>query len=333
MSVDRTMNSKEYAGRLFRKKFMDGREPLLGDCSEGQLTAQGAEELRDLGADFATAYINTGFLSSRLDPSQVYVRSTNIDRTFESAINLMLGLYPLTDDVCTIADVLNIYTLDEETEDMYPPSTGQCPKLDAILAARAHQPDWVQRLNAMKPTAAYLETLWKLKDGSITDWTAFLDLFEARLYAGAPPLVGITQDIIDSVLNVSSYELHALADSVEAQRLIIGRFIGEILSNIKNKISGLITQKFYLLSGHDTTLGPVLSALQAFGPYGWPPYASHIVIELLSDVSGNYFVTVTYNSQKLVLPGCGQFICTLDNFTKLIQPVIPDNWNTECTQQ
>jgi hypothetical protein len=327
------MNSKEYAGRLYRKKFMDGREPLLGDCSEGQLTAQGAEELRVLGADFANAYISTGFLSTTLDPSQVYVRSTNIDRTFESAINLMLGLYPVTDAVCTLADVLNIYTLDELTENMYPPSTGQCPKLDAIIAARFQQPDWQQRINAMKPTAQYLESLWKLPPGSITDWTAFLDLFEARLYAGAPPLVGITQTIIDSVLNTSSYELHAMGDSLEAQRLGIGRFIGEILTNIKNKISGSITQKFYLLSGHDTTVGPVLSAFQAFAPFGWPPYASHIVIELLSDSSSNYFVTVTYNSQKLILPGCGQFICTLDNFTKLLQPVIPDDWNTECNQQ
>jgi len=266
-------------------------------------------------------------------PSQVYVRSTNIDRTFESAINLLLGLYPISDDVCTISDVLNIYTLDDSTENMYPPDTGQCPKLDAISLARSQQPDWIQRMNAMKPTAQYLESLWKLPAGSITDWTNYLDLFEARLYAGAPPLVGVNQGLIDSVLNISSFVLHALADTPEAQRLIIGRFVGELLTNIKNKISGSITQKFYLLSGHDTTIAPILSSLQSFGPYGWPPYSSHIVIELLSDDSGNYFVTVTYNSQKLVLPGCGDFICTLGNFTKLIQPVIPDDWTTECNTQ
>uniref|UniRef100_A0A3B4A5N3 Uncharacterized protein n=1 Tax=Periophthalmus magnuspinnatus TaxID=409849 RepID=A0A3B4A5N3_9GOBI len=67
---------------------------LTGGSFAGQLTTLGMQQLYELGKRLRQRYIeDSPFLSPAFSPSEVYVRSTNIWRTIESAKCLVAGLF------------------------------------------------------------------------------------------------------------------------------------------------------------------------------------------------------------------------------------------------
>ena len=85
-------------------------------------------------------------------------------------------------------------------------------------------------------------------------------------------------------------------------------------------------------SAHDTTCGLFLSAFQVLKD--WPPYASHIVMELYSDPQNNWYVKFMYNDQVMHLPGCSTSsdLCDYQTFSDLAYKSVmtPQNWTAEC---
>ncbi|CAM9307241.1 unnamed protein product, partial [Laminaria digitata] len=70
----------------------------------------------------------------------------------------------------------------------------------------------------------------------------------------------------------------------EAAALSLYPFTREILTNMRDVLSGKSAMKFALFSGHDTVIAPLLAALGAYD-CRWPPYASHVAFELWSKPS------------------------------------------------
>ena len=52
-----------------------GGEPLNGNCSVGQLTTIGFHQQQVNGGSLRKAYVDTGFLSDVISPSEIYLRS------------------------------------------------------------------------------------------------------------------------------------------------------------------------------------------------------------------------------------------------------------------
>src|SRR5690349_16498910 len=103
-----------------------------GNCEVGQLTNRGTAQTRQVGQDLRRVYVDQlGFLSSRLDTEDVYVRNTYMTRTKMTAENFLNGLYPLNtrakDDVIT----LNTYPSQIETLAL---NTVVCPNLTALYS-------------------------------------------------------------------------------------------------------------------------------------------------------------------------------------------------------
>jgi hypothetical protein len=72
----------------------------------------------------------------------------------------------------------------------------------------------------------------------------------------------------------------------------MGFFLGELVEVIEKRVQdGVKLPNYYLYSGHDSTVGPLSATLGAFDGY-WPPYCSHIEIELWAD-EGNIFIVYT----------------------------------------
>jgi hypothetical protein len=86
----------------------------------GQLTEKGAAQLHDLGAALRVRYVYQadGFLPRILNPSDMSVRATPVQRCFQSAAALLLGLYPAELRAATATRV-PIYSRDPGTETMW----------------------------------------------------------------------------------------------------------------------------------------------------------------------------------------------------------------------
>lgn len=80
-------------------------------------------------------------------------------------------------------------------------------------------------------------------------------------------------------------------------------------------------ERLLLMSGHDTTIMPLLVTLIGNGMDRWPPYLSNVVIELWEKKGSRgsedgHFVRLFYNQEELHLegaaPGANNHILFLD---------------------
>lgn len=93
------------------------RGPVLaGWCRPGQLTVQGRRDLAAVGTKLRKRYVDElKFLSPEYVPEEVLVRSTDVERTLESAVSLLEALFPAND----LTPAVNIRALKEHDENMF----------------------------------------------------------------------------------------------------------------------------------------------------------------------------------------------------------------------
>lgn len=101
--------------------------------------------------------------------------------------------------------------------------------------------------------------------------------------------------------------------------------------DIRNDVKD--TPNFLMLSGHDSTIAPLLTALQVFDKE-WPNYASSVIFELRQGQSKD-FINILYRNPtevvNLTLPNC-DFDCDFGSFQKLLAPIRVgiNDWDKEC---
>ncbi len=88
-------STQAFDNQLYRKTYIAQNSPatLVGNCSQGQLTNTGANMLRATGQWLREKL--DGFLPETWDDSRMYARSTDIDRTYESAGQLLVVVFSL----------------------------------------------------------------------------------------------------------------------------------------------------------------------------------------------------------------------------------------------
>ena len=127
------------------------------------------------------------------------------------------------------------------------------------------------------------------------------------------------------------------------RRLGAGRLLGDLRDQIVGRATGKDNAgiKVALFGAHDTTLGALLASVGAFD-HKWPPFTSHIEIEtfeslhkdgIMARILGrkDHFVRVKYNDRIMSLPACAnRELCTLAEFTRLVDTLVPQDWQEEC---
>ncbi|KAJ2467349.1 hypothetical protein GGI02_004065 [Coemansia sp. RSA 2322] len=127
----------------------------------------------------------------------------------------------------------------------------------------------------------------------------------------------IDDEFIARVSQMSALEyMHSMLKSTELTRMQIGSFVHELTGNIVHAVEtdrGTLSDrqpspKMGIYSGHDSTLGPLLSVFgdeftspstQAPIEFMWPPYASSMRIELLKDTKTPCPATLPHWAGKL----------------------------------
>jgi len=101
---------------------------------------------------------------------------------------------------------------------------------------------------------------------------------------------------------------------------------------MQRAIDGRRETKMHLFSGHDTTLMPLLHALDIHDSR-WPPYAASITFELYKDErNSEHYVRVLYLNEEQTLPACGKALCPLPQFKQAMSKFLieKDHYKEQC---
>uniref|UniRef100_A0A1A8F6Y2 Acid phosphatase 6, lysophosphatidic n=1 Tax=Nothobranchius korthausae TaxID=1143690 RepID=A0A1A8F6Y2_9TELE len=287
---------------------------LSGGSFPGQLTTMGMQQLYELGERLRKRYVEEKpFLSNTYIPTEVYVRSSNIVRTIESAKCLLAGLFQQKQTA-----TVSILTTDAESEILYPNFHG-CKLLKILSSHR-----WAE-LSTLPGIAADLQRIQSalgIAAHRHVDFVLIRDDMVARETHGLPCPPALTSWRSTVEQRAVDVMCHIYQPSKrENLQLCVGPLLHQLLDNMEKKLQGsssASTRKLFLYSVHDTTLIPCLMALGLFD-MRWPPYAADLTLELHQNrQTSEPFVKVTYLGQDQLIPGCSGVYCPLQEFKQAL---------------
>ncbi|CAI9607048.1 unnamed protein product [Staurois parvus] len=306
----------------------------------GQLTQIGMQQHWELGQALRERY--KGFLNESYNRHEIYVRSTDVDRTLMSAESNLAGLYPPEGSQVFHPNLtwqpIPVHTVPESKERLLKFPLLPCPKYIKLQEETRHSPEYI---NMTRDNLEFLQMVANetgLSDCSLESvWTISDILFcEAKHNLSLPSWA--TPEVVKRLGELKNFGFRFLFGIIEQEkkaRLQGGVLVAQILKNITaaahNSTGGL---KLIAYSSHDTTLGALQMALDVYNGKQ-APYASCHIFELYEENSGNFTVEMYFRNDShhppypLTLPGCVHS-CPLDKFHDLLQAVITKDWEKEC---
>ncbi|KAK4037247.1 prostatic acid phosphatase isoform X2 [Daphnia magna] len=310
--------------------------------SWGQLTKEGKDRHFKLGQLNRERY--EGFLSESYDPDEIYVRSSDVDRTLMSAQCHLAGLYPPTNQTNQtwnpdlIWQPIPVHTIPKD-DDLLLVLESKCPRYDELLADLNASPEVRQRLDSNKELLDYLAENSGLNITEIDDVEYLYDtlFIENRFNKSLPEWA--KKFFPNPMKEFSDFSFAMKAFTLEMQRLRGGPLVKELVEHLKDYAQSKLTppnRKLFMYSAHDVTVATFLSALKIFNGIQ-PPYASMVLVELHELNPNDLSIKILYKNvsddgrkpQVLTLPGCTQF-CPLDKFFELVKDVTSDDVKVEC---
>jgi len=309
----------------------------------GQLLRLGMKRHLELGKFFKRRY--SDLLEKSYHPSDIYVLSTDFDRTLMSAESNLAGMYPLNPNESWTTRIqgwqpLPIHTV-PVTMDNLLRSGRNCPRYNAmfrelwttrpapeVVAEKTKYADFWRhvRERAGLPLETAMFDLWFVSDAllieKITNKT-LPDWVDEVLYA--------------HLMKRADLDFHMMGYNETLARLSGGNLLNAIQLNMRAKLNGERTNNVYVYSAHDYTVATLLAALKVFNNKK-PPYASAVMLELWEIDEKRPIVRVFYRNDTsiqpedphfLTVPGC-QADCPWTDFLRLTRPSIPQNYTEEC---
>lgn len=310
------------------------KDPSIWPMGLGQLTKIGKMQQYDLGIWLKERYKK--FLPKEFSTKDIYVRSTDVDRTLMSAQCTLAGLYPPDDNQTWNTHLrwqpIPVHT-SPETHDHLLAMKKPCEKYKQLYRSLYNTQEFIDIQTKNHELYKYvalnsgadiynLETLQsiynilfieELNNLTLPEWTK-------KVY---PDKMKPWGDM--------SFALYTYTPELALLRT--GPLMNEIYLTIQN-MSYDVIPKMHMYSAHDTTIADVLNTLNMF-EYHSPPYSATILFELRA--RGLYqYVNVLYKNstmapQKMILKGC-KFDCPLDQFFVIFDKIrLPYNeWKVAC---
>ncbi|KAH7313336.1 putative acid phosphatase [Stachybotrys elegans] len=276
-------------------------------CDFGQLTDRGRETTYDLGRRLRRLYVDQlGFLPPAVIATDfLYLRSTPIPRALESLQQALHGLYPPHTRAANLPPptILSRAVADETLF----PNDSNCRRF-AVLA-RAFARRAADRWNDTEDMAYLTKKLgrWMPEDSprvavdSRPRLNGIMDTINATAAHG--PETRLPSDFYDPKVKAILEKIGVdewftgYKESQEYRTLGIGGLLADVVSRMVTSVEQTITNgryeqmpksghpspepvRFGLSGCHDTTLAGALASLGAFEGDAWPPFTSHVAIEL-----------------------------------------------------
>ncbi|EZA59943.1 prostatic acid phosphatase [Ooceraea biroi] len=301
----------------------------------GQLTNLGKHQHLLLGRWLRKRYSN--FLSDTYTLYDIYVRSSDVDRTLMSAEANLAGLYPPVKN--QVWDSLKwmpipVHTVSEK-EDYLLRQTKYCPRYDYELQKLLTSPEFLRINKENAKLYDYLTENSGMEISSLKNAEHLYDTLKIENSYNKTLPVWTRSVFPEKMKPLAILSFMTESYNKILKRLKCGPLLGEMIEHMVKKSQNKLDpdRKIWMYSGHDETIANLLMTLNVFDPH-CPPYAALILVELRTNTKHQYFVTVSYKNSSaeetlLTLPGCAS-LCPLDEFINLTRSVVPENWENEC---
>jgi lysosomal acid phosphatase len=304
----------------------------------GQLTDKGKERHYELGQWLRNRY--SGFLNEQYNTDEIYVRSTDVDRTLMSAESNLAGLYPPVNRHWNKAlgwQPIPVHTVPQ--------------KDDGLLSSHADCPRFTQLQEDLENSEAFkkiytenrglFEYISKNAGQNITN-VVELDYVYDTLFIEHNNNFTLPDWAQTVFFNPKFKELRDFSFTIdtftpELRRLKGGPFLKKVLGDCEQVIGGSLEpagRKMFMYSAHDTTVAPILHSLDLFDPPIAPNYAATILFELI-ERENQFYMKISYRNEttrppySLVVPGC-EHLCPIERFKEIVGPMLPEDWRAEC---
>ncbi|GJJ72955.1 hypothetical protein EMPS_05313 [Entomortierella parvispora] len=325
-----------------------------GNCEVGQLTNKGSQQTKEVGQTLRAIYVDElKFLSSTLDPDDLYVRNTYVWRTKESAERFLDGFYPLKHrphGVDASVITLNTYPQSIETLIMNP---GACERLAILYEGFFKTPTYLNYYKSNYALMTKVNTILGVTNVPTYNTTMNGDAVMPRYCNKLPlgcsttdPSQCLTAQEVVQAMTESTFMYSAVlryeSTAEEVKRLSVGPFLKTLSSSIRATTSALTKKQrhgtkrvrpFELYSAHDQSLDQVLSVIaEKLTP--WPAYASTVIFETWETAAKKLVIRVLYEGK--VVPAnpnlkCTLDACPLDVFLDFVESYVPTDITAECS--
>ncbi|KAK3789399.1 hypothetical protein RRG08_005547 [Elysia crispata] len=313
-------------------------DPHVSDWVDGlgQLSKTGMMQAYELGQYLRQRYRN--LISEKFRKDEVYVRSTNYERTLMSAECVCAGLFPVNASYPDLSEVLNhwqpvpIQTVPSaEDKLLHPADTCDYVHLlkDGILAMDVSSDHIINDKNLMYKLSH--STGMEINVNSLHD---LADTLFCQLEHNMSQPDWMTKDIQEKLLK---YGLHRPHTGPTDVKYLSGTLLDTVIENMKSKAGNISDfRKMYLYSAHDSTVAPLMSIL-GVDNFLQVPYSAAFIIELHL-IHSQYFVKLLYRNftghppHTLIAERCELKLCPLKVFDGMHRTFIlsDDEWNAVC---
>ena len=282
-----------------------------GVCQLGELTDLGRESTYNLGTRLRKLYVDQLKFMPRLmsNADLIYLRATPMPRALESVQQSFWGMYPLTARTASFPPP-TIVTRTPADETLFP-NDSNCRRFAQLSRAFAQRT--ADRHNDSADMAYLTSKIGRWMPDSSPNvaidshprLSGVMDTINSTLAHG--PETRLPKEFYDknmaAIIDKFAVEewFSGYEESREYRTLGIGALAGDIVERMISKVEGAGLSIYeiggengrlgrgrggekgilFAMSGcHDTTLAALLTALGAFQGEKWPPYTSHIAVEL-----------------------------------------------------
>ncbi|KAH8926558.1 phosphoglycerate mutase-like protein [Atractiella rhizophila] len=275
-----------------------------GSCAPGQLTQGGFEDAMAHGRDLYSVYgpDKLGLLSSS-NEEEVYLRTSNSDRTFQVASALLRAFSPSPN---TNGSSWRAHTQPSNIDSLVP--SYPCPRADSLRGEINSSPTFQEHLKNNSAVAERLGNL--LGTRGMTGWEnwfdKYFDSFTSRTCAGVKLPCNTTRGECVSegdartVFQAGDWEYNYIwneaARAKEYSKLGFSVMFQELVLLFQSIKRGEESHKLRLYIGHDGSMIRLLSVLDFPSPIRWPALGSEVAMEVWVH-GGKKFVRVLFNGE------------------------------------
>lgn len=268
----------------------------------GELTSVGMRQHFLLGTQLRKEYIkDSHFLSINYDPDEIYIRSTNYNRTIMSAESQLYGLYPLETGPSipeglpqekTLPPFENIdypywklgekalpknfqpipvHTVDYYFDYLLTPDDPAVCEINNFIATEQKKKKVYQDLilefqNNTIRTVAEKINISDYKNLDLETIAAINDVFQNDIYANKPLPKDMSEELWKNITFIYTFNrFYTYAGTLESQKFLNSNIFKEIVEQFNSKIEGKNGKKWIMYSSHDSTLGFMYAGLNITG--------------------------------------------------------------------